>query len=111
MTSGTKIEIVASGDVRRSLTREGDLRGDVAFQNDVNALLARVEQMAVPWRALSDATPGRPSRRIVAEATPMPSRTVEGTAPARTRTLDGIGLAPLVVSNLPRVRVARRAGR
>jgi hypothetical protein len=110
MTTGTKIEILASGDVRRALTPEGDLRGDVAFQNDVNALLARVEQLSVPWRALADATPGEPPRRIVAEETPLP-RVVAAAVTARTRTLDGIGLAPLVVANAPRVTVARRAGR
>jgi hypothetical protein len=117
MMSGTKIEILASGDVRRALTPEGDLRGDVAFQNDVNALLARVEQLSVPWGALADATPGaEPPRRIVADATPLP-RVVGLSAPAatpqatRTRTLDGIGLAPLVVANVPRLNVARRAGR
>jgi hypothetical protein len=116
MTTGTalKIEIVASSDVRRALTPAGDLRGDVAFQNDVNALLARVEQLAVPWRALSEGTPSAPARRIVADATPLP-RVMGLPTPVRTRTLDGIGLAPLVISNAvasaPRVTAARRAGR
>lgn len=109
MTTGVKIEILASGDVRRALTPEGDLRGDVAFQNDVNALLARVEQMSVPWRALSDGT-SAPARRVVADATPLP-RVMGLPTPTRTRTLDGIGLAPLVISNAPRVTAARRAGR
>jgi hypothetical protein len=88
--SGVKIDIVASVDVRRSLTDEGDLRADVAFQNDVNALLARVEQVAVPWRALSDSIP---------------------LSPARARTLGGIGLAPLVVERVLRATTIRRAGR
>lgn len=114
---GLKIEILASSDVRRALTPEGDLRGDVAFQNDVNALLARVEQMSVPWRALSDGTPGAAPQRVVADATPLPR--VVGLpmglpTPMRTRTLDGIGLAPLVISKAvakaPRT-TARRAGR
>jgi hypothetical protein len=120
MTTAVKIEILASGDVRRALTPEGDLRGDVAFQNDVNALLARVEQMSVPWRALSDGTPSVSPRRVVADATPLPRLSgVTGVmglpTPMRTRTLDGIGLAPLVISNAaanePRVTAARRARR
>ncbi|HVZ75167.1 MAG TPA: hypothetical protein VHJ20_22450 [Polyangia bacterium] len=111
-----RIEILAPGDVRRALTRTGDVRSDVAFQNDVNALLARFEQMAIPWRALSDTTPTEPSRPIITDATPAPRvmevRPANAEAPRmglptprRTRTLDGIGLAPLVVKN-PR-RAAR----
>ncbi len=108
---GLKIEILASSDVRRALTPEGDLRGDVAFQNDVNALLARVEQMSVPWRALSDGTPSAPPQRVVADATPLPRRIMGLPTPTRTRTLDGIGLAPLVVANVARATAVRRAGR
>ena len=84
----TRVDIVAPNEVRRALTAGGDFRGDVAFQHDVNALLARIEQAAIPWRSLAEATPSEV---------------------ARTRTLDGIGLAPLVVERLPRVE--RRAGR
>ncbi|MDB4980263.1 MAG: hypothetical protein JWM82_1015 [Myxococcales bacterium] len=110
---GLKIEILASSDVRRALTPQGDLRGDIAFQNDVNALLARVEQMSVPWRALSDGTPSPPPQRVVADATPLPRLVgVMGLpTPARTRTLDRIGLAPLVVAKTQRVTAGRRAGR
>jgi hypothetical protein len=104
--NGPKIEIVASVDVRKTLNRAGDVRGDVAFQNDVNALLARFEQMAVPWRALTDERPSEPARPIITDATPGPQPLAKQVA--RTRTLDGIGLAPLVVKNPPRVR---RAGR
>jgi hypothetical protein len=92
---GLKIEILASSDVRRALTPEGDLRGDVAFQNDVNALLARVEQMSVPWRALAEGMPSAVPQRVVA-GLPMGLPT-----PLRTHTLDGIGLAPLVISKVP----------
>jgi hypothetical protein len=93
-------EILAAGEVRRSLADGSDIRGDVDFQNDVNALLARVEYLQMPWRSLSDIEPAPMSSAIVPDATPLP-------VVARTRTLDGIGrLAPLVVA--PRAVVVRR---
>lgn len=91
-----EIEIVAASDVRRSLTRESDIRESIAFQNDVNALLARVEQMQMPWRSLSDLEPAPLASAIVADTTPLPV-----TVPRAAR----IGrLAPLVVA-----RTARRS--
>ena len=94
----TATEILAAGDVRRKLADAGDVRGDIDFQNDVNALLARVEYLQMPWRSLSDLSPGPLPSAIVPDATPLP---------IRTRTLDGIGqLAPLVVS--ARATAARR---
>jgi hypothetical protein len=65
-------EILAAGEVRWSLTPKGDLRGDIAFQHDVNALLARVEQWQMPWRSISDISPAAPPNPIVADATPLP---------------------------------------
>lgn len=86
-----EIEIVAAGEVRRSMTPDGDLRGDVAYQNDVNALLARVEQWHMPWRSISDISPPPLESAIVADATPMPSLV-----------RPSIGkLAPLVVTKRP----------
>jgi hypothetical protein len=67
-----EIEILAAAEVRRTLTREGDLRGDVAYQNDVNALLARVEQWQMPWRSVSDISPAPLESAIVADVTPLP---------------------------------------
>jgi hypothetical protein len=52
-----EIEIVAAVDVRRSFVDPRDIRGDVEFQNDVNALLARVEHLQMPWRSLSALSP------------------------------------------------------
>ena len=66
-------EILAAGEVRRSMSPKGDLRGDIAFQHDVNALLARVEQWQMPWRSVSDISPAPPPNPIVSESTPMPS--------------------------------------
>jgi len=57
MTREIGIRVLAATEVRRSLTADGDLRGEVDFQNDVNALLARVEQWQMPWRSLSDLSP------------------------------------------------------
>ena len=81
----------------KSLTNADDFRGDVAYQNDVNALLARVEQMQMPWRSLADLNPAPLTSAIVADTTPLPV--------ARAR----IGrLAPLVVTR-PCVPVTLRA--
>jgi hypothetical protein len=67
-----EIKIVAAREVRRSLTKAEDIRGDVAFQNDVNALLARFEHLQVPWRSLSDLNPAPLASAIRADATPLP---------------------------------------
>jgi hypothetical protein len=44
------IEIVAAPGVRRSLTVPGDIRTDIDFQNDINNLLARIENLPLPWK-------------------------------------------------------------
>lgn len=46
-------ESVAAGRVRRVLTVRGDFRSDDAFENDINALLARMEDIAVPFRSVA----------------------------------------------------------
>jgi hypothetical protein len=92
------MEIVTAGEVRRSLAEGSDIRGDVDFQNDVNALLARVEYLQMPWRSLSDLNPAPLESAIIPDATPLP--VVKDAE--RTRTLAGIGrLAPLVVASRP----------
>jgi|GEM_PF-3193292 len=35
--------IIAAADVRRALVQPGDIRAEVEFQNDINGLLARIE--------------------------------------------------------------------
>ena len=47
--SRLEISVVRAVHVRRSLTQPGDVRGEVAFQNDINALLARFDEVKVPW--------------------------------------------------------------
>ncbi len=34
---------IAAADVRRALVQPGDIRGEVEFQNDINSLLARLD--------------------------------------------------------------------
>jgi hypothetical protein len=68
------IEIVAAAEVRRAFVDGRDIRGDVDFQNDVNALLARVEHLQMPWRSLSDLSPSPLASAIVADNTPLPVR-------------------------------------
>jgi hypothetical protein len=48
---------LAARDVRRSLTASGDVRGEIAFQNDVNSLLAALERKLPPWEAAGGAEP------------------------------------------------------
>jgi hypothetical protein len=95
-----EVEILAAGQVRRTVVDASDIRGDIDFQNDVNALLARVEHLQMPWRSLSDLSPAPLASAIQADATPLP---------VRTRTLDGIGrLSPLVVASRALPVSARR---
>ena len=48
------LRIVAAAEARRSLT-EGDIQSEIAYQNDINTLLARLEQRQMPCGA----SPGR----------------------------------------------------
>jgi hypothetical protein len=52
-----EVKIVTAAEARRALT-DGDIRSEVAFQNDINTLLARLEETKVPLRALSRPQPG-----------------------------------------------------
>jgi hypothetical protein len=42
--------MIAAPGVRRTLTAPGDIRAEVDFQNDINRLLARIEESKMPWR-------------------------------------------------------------
>jgi hypothetical protein len=46
------IKIVSAAEARRELT-DGGIRDEVAFQNDINTLLARLEEKVVPLKALT----------------------------------------------------------
>ena len=56
-----EVRIVTAAEARRALTN-GDIRSEVAFQNDINTLLARLEETKVPLQALSRPQPGRRTR-------------------------------------------------
>jgi hypothetical protein len=45
-------DIVAAAGIRRALVPSGDIREDIAFQNDINLLLARLDAGATPLKAL-----------------------------------------------------------
>jgi hypothetical protein len=71
------IQIVPAAAVRRSLIGVGDIRAEIAYQNDINNLLAQFEESRIPWRALSapaGQAPAQPARRAsvrVPPATPV----------------------------------------
>lgn len=46
--------MIAAPSVRRTLTPPGDIRADIDFQNDVNRLLARIEEARMPWKPASE---------------------------------------------------------
>lgn len=48
-----EVEVLPAQSVRSSLTTPGDIRSDIAFQNDINNLLARIEEAKLPWTAAS----------------------------------------------------------
>jgi hypothetical protein len=45
-------DIVAAAGVRRAVVPAGDIREDIAFQNDINLLLARLDAANPPLKAL-----------------------------------------------------------
>jgi hypothetical protein len=45
-------DIVAAAAVRRAVVPSGDIREDIAFQNDINLLLARLDAGNTPLKAL-----------------------------------------------------------
>ena len=52
-----EVEIVTAREARLVLTG-GDLKSEVAFQNDINTLLARLDEKQPPLRALANPQPG-----------------------------------------------------
>jgi hypothetical protein len=64
-----EIRTLTIQEVRRSLVAWGDIRNDVAFQNDVNSLLAGLERIEPPWRSLGANLPDtRDARRLATAA-------------------------------------------
>jgi hypothetical protein len=59
-----RVSISAVTEFKRALVRDGDIAGDVAFQNDVNALLAAVSRLSAPTPTIEEA-------RALAEPAPQ----------------------------------------
>jgi hypothetical protein len=65
-------DFVQATDVRRAVVPAGDIRGDIAFQNDINVLLARLDGISPPLQALG----------WVREAVGAPGRASHADAPS-----------------------------
>jgi hypothetical protein len=50
-----RVSISAVAEFKRALVRDGDIAGDIAFQNDVNALLAAVARLSAPTPTIEEA--------------------------------------------------------
>jgi hypothetical protein len=59
--SRSTVRIVAASEARQALT-EGDFRSEIAFQNDINTLLAALEEREPAIRALARPQPAPPAR-------------------------------------------------
>jgi hypothetical protein len=59
--SRSNVRIVAASEARQALT-EGDFRSEIAFQNDINSLLASLEEREPSMRALARPQPAPPAR-------------------------------------------------
>ena len=60
-------DFVAAAGVRRAVVPAGDIREDIAFQNDINLLLARLDAANPPLKAL-----GWVREAVQAEPEPTP---------------------------------------
>jgi len=57
--------LIAAADVRRALVQPGDIRAEVEFQNDINSLLARIDDEATLEAV---AAPAQPDVAALAES-------------------------------------------
>ena len=67
------IRIVATAEARRALTG-GNIRDEIAFQNDINTLLARLEETQFPLLVEVDQGPDAYAAAALAIAVPSFSR-------------------------------------
>ena len=105
----TDVEVLTAPNVRRSLTTPGDIRSDISFQNDINGLLARIEEAKQPWTAASRLMSFGTATEKVAQPrrnTVTPLRVFDGGAVNRP-TLGGEGTLTVVGPRPQRMR--RRA--
>jgi hypothetical protein len=95
--AGRTVARVAFGsvrEIRRALTIEGDIRSDVEFQNDVNAILAIIGKLTALGPGArqngekngdQDGDGKHGSEDIAIEVTPLPETTVATPPPVRAR--------------------------
>ena len=109
-----EVLVLPAQNVRSSLTTPGDIRSDIAFQNDINNLLARIEEVKSPWTAASLLVSFGAENEVVAQprrhsATP-PLRVFDGGAsPPRQDVTESRPVEVAVVAPAAR-RARRRAG-
>ena len=77
---------VMAGSVRRALVGSGDIRAEIEFQNDINGLLARLDESTTPLEALSP--PTQPVLGLEQEAARGGMRIIRGGAMPRARVYD-----------------------
>jgi hypothetical protein len=109
------VEIMTAPNVRRSLTTPGDVRSDVDFQNDINSLLARIEDVQLPWKAvahlMSHGIAARPVAQRRRNSVTMPLRILDGGGGTVNLTTDLVGQSDESEAErqpLPARRVAQR---
>lgn len=76
---------VMAGNVRSALIESGDIRAEIEFQNDINGLLARLDEGSSPLEAL--APPSQPALTAGPEVRGG-MRIIRGGAMPRARSFD-----------------------
>ena len=57
---------IAAADVRKALVQPGDIRAEVEFQNDINGLLARIDDgVTLPTSAPATSSPSARALRVI----------------------------------------------
>ena len=79
-------DFVMAGSVRGALVGAGDIRAEIEFQNDINGLLARLDEGTTPLEAL--APPSQPSLAMGYEVRGGGMRIIRGGAMPRARSYD-----------------------
>jgi hypothetical protein len=109
-----EVLVLPAQNVRSSLTTPGDIRSDIAFQNDINSLLARIEEAKLPWTAASLLVSFGAENEVVAQprrhsVTP-PLRVFDGGASAaRQDVTEARPAEAVVIAKAAPRRVRRRA--
>jgi len=82
----SQTDVISAPSVRRVLTTPGDIRSEIAFQNDINSLIAKVDQLKMPWKATARLVTYGVDPKLQSPSRPRntkhPLRVFEGGAPA-----------------------------